>query len=139
MVGPSFSGKTYLLLKIISRIRDRDFYIITKSPAEQHTNSNTKMKQISDEIKPLSEYENAIIVFDDILGSSNSRFRDQFFIRGRHNILFFLSQTYFDLPKTTIRINSNKIILFNQTIKDNEQVYRDVAGYDMSYDDFKEL
>ena len=35
--------------------------------------------------------------------------------------------------------NSNKIILFNQTLKDIEQIYRDVAGYDMSYDEFKEI
>ena len=141
LVGPSFSGKTYLMLKILSRIPDRDIYIITKSPPEQYTNSKIKIKEISDEIRPLNEYENGIIVFDDILGSSNSRFIDQFFIRGRHNNLhiYYLSQSYFDLLKRTIRINSNKIILFNQTLKDIEHIYRDVAGYDMNYDEFKEL
>ena len=141
LVGPSFSGKTYLMLKILSRMSDRDIYIITKSLPEQYTNSKIKIKEISDEIKPLNEYENGIIVFDDILGSSNSRFIDQFFIRGRHNNLdiYYLSQSYFDLPKRTIRNNSNKIILFNQTLKDIEQIYRDVAGYDMNYDEFKEL
>ena len=51
--------------------------------------------------------------------------------------MFFLSQSYFDLPKRTIRNNSNKIILFNQTSKDIENLYRDVAGYDMSYDEFE--
>ena len=141
LVGPSFSGKTYLMLKILSRISDRDIYIITKSPPEQYTNSKIKIKEISDEIKPLNEYENGIIVFDDILGSSNSKFMDQFFNRGRHNNLdiYYLSQSYFDLLKRTIRNNSNKIILFNQTLKDIEHIYRDVAGYDMSYDEFKEL
>ena len=141
LVGPSFSGKTYLMLKILSRMPDRDTYIITKSPPEQYTNSKIKIKEISDEIKPLNEYENGIIVFDDILGSSNSRFIDQFFIRGRHNNLdiYYLSQSYFDLPKRTIRNNSNKIILFNQTLKDIEHIYRDVAGYDMNYDEFKDL
>ena len=141
IVGPSFSGKTYLMLKILSRISDGDIYIITKSPLEQYTNSKIKIKEISDEIKPLNEYENGIIVFDDILGSSNSRFIDQFFIRGRHNNLdiYYLSQSYFDLPKRTIRNNSDKIILFNQTLKDIENIYRDNAGYDMNYDDFKDL
>ena len=119
LVGPSFSGKTYLILKILSRIPDRDIYIITKSPPEQYTNSKIKIKEIGDEIRPLNEYENGIIVFDDILGSSNSRYIDQFFIRGRHNNLdiYYFSQSYFDLPKRTIRNNSNKIILFNQTLK----------------------
>ena len=79
------------------------------------------------------------MVFDDILCSSNSRFIDQFFIRGRHNILdiYYLSQSCFDLPKRTVRNNSNKIILFNQTLKDIEHIYRDVAGYDMNYEEFK--
>ena len=138
LVGLSFSGKTYLMLKILSRISDRDINIITKSPPEQYTNSKIKIKEISDEIKSLNEYENGIIVFDDILASSNSRFIDQFFIRGRHNNLdiYYLSQSYFDLPKRTIRNNSNKIILFNQTLKDIEHIYRDIAGYDMNYDEF---
>ena len=141
LVGSSFSGKTYLMLKILSRMIDRDIHIITKSPPEQYTNSKIEIKEITDEIKPLNEYENGVIVFDDILGLSNSRFIDQFFIRGRHNNLdiYYLSQSYFDLPKRTIRNNSDKIILFNQTLKDIEHIYRDVAGYDMNYDEFKEL
>ena len=124
LVGPSFSGKTYLMLKIFSRMPDRDIYIITKSPPEQYANSKIKIREISDEIKPLNEYENGTIVFDDILGSSNSRFIDQFFIRGRHNNLdiYYLSQSYFDLPNRTIRNNSKKIILFNQTLKDIEHI-----------------
>ena len=81
------------------------------------------------------------IVFDDILGSSNSRYIDQLFIRGQHDKLdiHYLSQSYFDSPKGTIRNNSDKIVLFNQTLKDIENIYIDVAGYDMSYDDFKDL
>ena len=120
-----FREKTYLMLKFLSRISDRYIFIITKSPPEQYSNSKIKIRETSDEIKPLNEYENGIIVFDDILGSSNSRFIDQFFIRGRHNNLdiFYLSQSYFDLPKITIRKNSNKIILFIQTLKDIEHIY----------------
>ena len=141
LVGPSLSGKSYLMLKLLSRIPDRDIYIIIKSPPEQYTNSKIKIKQINDEIKPLNEYENGIIVFDDILGSPNSKFIDQFFFSRRHNNLdiYYLSQSFFDLPKRTIRYNSNKIILFNPTLKDIEHIYRDVAGYDMSYDELEEL
>ena len=142
MVGTlCFLGKTNLMLKTLSRIPDRDIYISTKTPPEQYTNSKIKIKEISGEIKPLNEYENGIIVFDDILGSSDSRFIDQFFISGRHNNLdiYYLSQSYFDLPKRTIRNNSNKSILFNQTLKDIEHLYRDVPGYDMNYDEIKEL
>ena len=39
LVGPSFLGKTYLMLKILSRIPDRDIYIINISPREQYSYS----------------------------------------------------------------------------------------------------
>ena len=52
LVGPSFSGTTYLRLKNLSRIPDRDFYIITKSPPEQYTNSTIKFKELTEGIKP---------------------------------------------------------------------------------------
>ena len=68
LVGPSFSGKTYLMLKILSRMSDRDNYINTKSPPEQYNISENEIKEIGDEINPLNECENGIIVFDDILG-----------------------------------------------------------------------
>ena len=68
LVGPSFSGKTYPMLQILSRISHRDIYIITKSPPEQFSNSKIKVKEISDEIKPLNEYEKCVIVFDDFFG-----------------------------------------------------------------------
>ena len=99
------------MLKIPSRIPNRNFYKITKSPAEQYSSSTIKIKKISDEIKPLNEYEIVIIFCDDILGSSNSKLVDQYFIRGWHNDfndleIYYLSQSYFDLPKKTIRNNS---------------------------------
>ena len=140
MVGPSCSGKTYLVLKFLSRTPDRDIYIITKSPPEQYSNSKIKNKEIGEEIEPLDEYENAIIVFDDILGSSNSKYTDQYFIRSRYNNLdmYYLSQSCFDLPKKQNEIIVT-LILFNQTLKDIKIIFRDVPGYDMSFDEVKQL
>ena len=43
------------------------------------------------------------------------------------------------MTKRTIKNISKKIILFNQTLKDIEHIYRDVAGLDVSFDEFKEL
>ena len=129
------------MLKTLSRMPDRNIYIFTKSPPEKYTNSKIKIKEINDEFKHLNEYENGIIGFDGFLGSSSNRFLDQFFIRGRHNNLdiYYLSQSYFDLPKRTIGEKSIKTLLFNQTKKDMEHIYRDVAGFDKSYDEFKKL
>ena len=114
---------------------------ITKSPSEQYSISKIKIEEIGNEIKPLGEYENAFIVFDDILGSSNCTYNDQFFIRGRHINLdkYCLSQPYFDLPNRTIRNKSTKIFLINQTLKDEEKINRDIGRYDMSYDELKKF
>ena len=43
-----------------------------------------KVKETGDEINLLNEYETAVLVFEEFLGSSNSRYKYQFFIRGRH-------------------------------------------------------
>ena len=45
LVGPNFSGKAYLMLKILSRPRYRDKYIIRKIPLEQYSNSKIKIKE----------------------------------------------------------------------------------------------
>ena len=66
---------------------------------------------------------------------------DQFFIRGCYNKLdiYYLSQSYFDLRKITIRNNNNENFLFIQTLEDIGNKYRDVGGYDMSYDEYKQI
>ena len=48
-VGPSFSGKTYLMLTILSRIPNGDFYIITKTPPKQYSNSEIEFEEIGQE------------------------------------------------------------------------------------------
>ena len=73
LIGPSFSDKTYLILKFLSRIPNRDIYSFTKSPSEHYSDSKNKNKKLRENIIPLSEYENATIVFDDILGTSYSK------------------------------------------------------------------
>ena len=45
LVGPSFSGKIYLMLKILSRMIDRDTHIITKSPQNSIPILKSKLKK----------------------------------------------------------------------------------------------
>ena len=152
IVGPSFCGKTHLLLNKLQLIRlddnTRKIHIITRSP-EQYSNTallacgiEVEQVKVEEDLedKKIQDFQNCCVVFDDMLDTSQ-KLIDPFFTRGRHNDLdvYYLSQSYFDLPKRTIRNNSNIIILFQQTLKDVEHIYRDIAGFDMFYDEFKSL
>ena len=70
---------------------DKDNWKASKSPLEQYSKIKIKKR---DEIKNLIEHEKCVIVPDDILGSINSKFLDQFFIGDKHNNLdiYYLSQ-----------------------------------------------
>ena len=59
------SRKTYLMLKILSRICDKDIYKLTKSPPDEYFISKTEIRGIGDKIKHLSEYGGGIVVLDD--------------------------------------------------------------------------
>ena len=145
IVGPSFCGKIHLLLNKLQLIRldnpEQKICIITRSP-EQYNKIEIEDVSVDEDLehKSLQDFQNCCVVFDDML-DSNQKLIDPFFTRGRHNDLdvYYLAQSSFDLPKRTIRNNSNIIILFQQTMKDVEHIYRDIAGFDMSYDEFKEL
>ena len=141
LVGLSFPGETYLMLKFLSGIPNRDFYVFTKSPPEQYSDSKIKTKENGEELKPLNEHQNPILVFHAVFGTSSSKNVKQFFKRRGHNNLdiFYLSKSYSDLLKRNKRNNSNKRFLSKQTLKGIKKLYRDVEGYDMSYDDFKQL
>ena len=145
IVGPSFCGKTHLLLNKLQLIRldnpEQKICIITRSP-EQYSEIEIEDVSVEEDLgdKSIQDFQNCCVVFDDML-DSNQKLLDPFFTRGRHNDLdvYYLSQSYFDLPKRTIRNNSNIIILFQHTLKDVEHIYRDIAGFDMSNDEFKSL
>ena len=85
-------------------------------------------------------YTNPCVVFDDMLDTSQ-KLIDPFFSRGRHQDcdVHYSSKSYFDLPKRTSLKNSNVIILFQQTLKDVEHSFRNIADFDMPYDEFKLL
>ena len=136
VIGPRNVGKTYYMLKILEKIGNkRPFRIITRSP-NQYPNF-----KISNEIKSINKYKGSVVIFDDMLGAKNSSQIDQFFTRGRHEDLdvYYISQSYFALPRQSIRNNSDRLILFKQTLRDVQSMYYDIGAYDMKYDEFKHM
>ena len=134
IIGPSNVGKTFCMLKVLEKISNkRPIHIITRSP-NQYPNYKT-----SNEIKPIIKYKGSIVIFDDMLGAKNSSQIDEFFTRGRYEDLdvYYISQSYFALPRQSIRNNSDRLILFKQTLRDVQSMYYDIGAYDMNYDEFK--
>ena len=136
IIRPRNVGKTYYMLKLLEKIGNkRPINIITRSP-NQYSNYKT-----SNEIKPIKKYKGSIVIFDDMLGAKNSSQIDEFFTRGRHEDLdvYYISQSYFALPRQSIRNNSDSLILFKQTLRDVPSMYYDIGAYDMKYYEFKEM
>ena len=81
------------------------------------------------------------LFFDDMLGARNSSKLDVSFTRGRHENLdvYYISQNYFVLPRQSIRNNSDRIILFQQSLRDVESIDRDIGANDMESRDFKQM
>ena len=136
IIGPRNVRKTYYKLKVLEKIGNkRPIHIITRSP-NQYPNHKT-----SNEIKPINKYKGSVVIFDDMLGAKISSQIDEFFTRGRHEDLnvYYISQSYFALPRQSIRNNSDRLILFKQTLRDVQSMYYDIGAYDMNYDEFKQM
>ena len=122
------------MLKVLEkRGNQRPIHIITRS-----LNQYPKYKT-SNEIKPINIYKGSVVIFDDMLGAKNSSQIDEFFTRGRHENLdvYYISQSYFALPRQSNRNNSDRLILFKQTLRHVQSMYYDNGAYDMKYDEFK--
>ena len=136
VIGPRNVGKTYYMLKILEKIGNkRPIHLITGSP-NHYPNYKT-----STEIKPIIKYKGSVVVSDDMLGARRSSQIDDFFTRGEHEdlVVYYISQSYFALPRQSIRNNSDRLILFKQTLRDVQSLYYDIGAYDMKYDEFKEM
>ena len=136
VIGPRNVGKTYYILKKLEKIGDkRPIHIITRLP-NQYSNY-----RLNYEIKPTNKYKGSVVIFDDMLGVKSSSQINEFFTRGRHGDLdvYYISQSYFALPRQSIRNNSDRLILFKQTLTDVKIMYYDVGAFDMIFDEFKEM
>ena len=76
-----------------------------------------------------------------MLGARNTSQIDEVYTRGRHEKLevYYISQSCFGLPKKSIRNDLDRIVLFKQTLRDVESMYKDIAFHDMRYDECEQM
>ena len=88
----------------------------------------------------MENYENSIVVLYDKLLSKQESNIDLFFTRRHSNIdIYYISQSYFHLPKNIIRNNTNIIISFKQAPREIILLFHDTAGLDMNLEEWKSL
>ena len=109
IIGFSKGGESHLMKYILLQ-KEKPTFEISKS-LNQSPNINA---QTSNEIQQLEKYENSTVVSDDMFLSKQESNIYLLFTRGRHRNIdtYFMSQSFFHLPKNTNGINCNIIILF---------------------------
>ena len=84
IVGPSFCGKTHLLLNKLQLIllddNTRKIHIITRSP-EQYSNIEIEQVKVEEDLedKSIQAFQNCCVVFDDMLDTSQKNIRSIFY------------------------------------------------------------
>ena len=113
----------------------KPIHIITRSP-NQYPNYKTSI-----DIKPLNKYKGSVVIFDFMLGAPNSSQIDEYYTRGNFEkiTVYYISQSYFGVPRQSITNNSDILRLFKQTLGDVQSMYYDIGAYDMNYDGYNEM
>ena len=88
----------------------------------------------------LDPKEKNLLILDDCFLGPQSK-AEAFYTRGRQNNCqtIYISQSYFRLPRHSIRENANLIILFPQDAKNLHHIYADHCEGDMNLDEFKKF
>lgn len=153
IIGPSNSGKTNLMLTLLTHQKGLKFenvYLYSKSLFQP---KYEMLKKILDRVNGVGYFpysdnveiikasdakSNSVFIFDDVACDKQDCMRD-YFSMGRHkNIdVFYLSQTYTRVPKQLVRDNANLIILFKQDDINLRHAYEEHVGVDMSFNEFK--
>jgi GTPase SAR1 family protein len=158
--GGSGCGKTNLMVNFLLNkgwLNYDQLYIYTNTPYQEKYNLvrqffDTLKKQCGHNIlkflspqdiidpQQLDPKKNNVIVFDDCMQDKQT-IMSEYFTQGRHNNCdsFYLTQSYFHIPKHTIRDNANFIIIFRQDKKSLQALYDSHACVDMEFQEFLEL
>jgi len=84
--------------------------------------------------------KNNLIIFDDVL-LDKQRIMEEYYTKGRHNSTqaFYISQSFFVLPKGSIRDNANLLILFVLDDINIQNIHRQIVSRDMDLDTFRKF
>ena len=90
--------------------------------------------------RDLNPEDKNLMIFDDLLLEKQNKC-ECYYIRGRHSNVdcFYLAQNYFELPRRTIRTNSNFICIFPQDTRDLNNIHFDHVGGEMTKEECRKF
>ena len=100
------------------------------TPRSINCDFSSDVTNIPDPSALSSAKKNLLILDDVMLGPQNNI--ENYFCRGRHQNVdcLYITQSYFRLPRNTIRENSNLFFIFPQDSKNLAHIYRDLCATD---------
>ena len=153
--GPSNCGKTNLMLTLLYSINGLKFqnvYLFSKTIFQPKYQTLAKILNSIDEIgfyifdnnadvpHPSSAKPNSIFIFDDVACDKQNNIRN-YYCQGRHSgvDVFYLCQSYAQVPKHLIRDNANLLVVFKQDNLNFKRLYDDHVNSDMTLKEFKSI
>ena len=147
-IGLDCGKQLFHIAKIIDEW-DVDILLDALKDLESLENNNSKEGYFYDNIDNLPDPNDIVadkgnarhlIIFDDLIDEKQAQL-SKYFTRGRHNNInvVYISQSYFHLPRKTIRNNCNLLILFGLGQRDLTNIWHDVVSSDMPIDEFKQF
>jgi hypothetical protein len=88
----------------------------------------------------LNSKKKNLCIFDDVLEQRQNTI-SSYFTKGRHNSCqsIYISQSYMNVPKGTIRNNCNFLILFKLEPTNIESIHTQIVKGDMTFNEFNHL
>jgi len=110
----------------------------------EDTSINVQFYNNVDQVMPpeqLPKNKKNLIIFNDCINEKNQNIMENYFTRGRHSNtnVIYLSQSWFDLDKRSIRGNSNYIILFKLNKRDKSLLHSDLLSNTINKEEFDDL
>ena len=80
----------------------------------------------------LPKDEKSLVIFDDVVNLKNQKLMKSYFTRGRHNNcnIIYISQSFYELDKNSIRANSNCFIFFELGKRDRILIFNDLFPFE---------
>ena len=146
--------KMYIFMRDDSEDKYRwlnDLFIKINEEYNKHANKKRKLEDIFvmtndlskiPKLNDLDKDKQNVIVFDDLVSSSPEVLRSIKILyeacRKKNTSVFFLTQTFFGVPKG-IRLNANFVCLWSTGSRKEQRELTDTFAVDMDYKDFERI